>query len=1076
MKPKRLGNAEWISPAVFREKYPYEDGTFWLGRDPETGDALGYVDDRHIMLCSGTRAGKGTTTLIPNLCLWPGSVVVVDPKGENASVTAARRGNGSDFCEGMGQKVVVIDPFLASSVDDAYRGSYNPFDELDPNDEDVNIKAGQIADAIVVELEGVKDPFWQTQARAMVKFIILHVLTWPLYEGRRNLVTVRELISRGDIEGLRMAEAAGTETMADGHQMLWGAMAHNEAVNGNIAGFGERMRRITLGSDSRLFDSMLTTVDRETEWIDAEKIKRCMTSSTLRLSELKSDTNGVSLYLCLPEGYVAEHSRWLRMMLTLTIHTFEATEKPDGYQHRCLMVIDEFLGLERTKAVQRAVSYTAGFGLTMLFVVQGFTELDQKYGKSWENIVGNCGLKIFFAVDEPFAREYISKMIGETEVRVSLAGSSHAEGTNNSTSKSVSENVTESKHTGRSESHTDSTSSSTSEGRTESTSESFQRSVGSSDTSGTSVNKGTSEGVTDTLTSGTSDTRGRSHTEGQGSSETAGWSPRTLLFRDTDRWTHLLRENETASMGTNRSASDTTSSSSTRNVSKARALSRSQNESYGQSASHTDNVSESTGYGTSLSYSSNRSETVGSSDTVTTTAGESTAISRGTQEGTTEGTHSSDSTSTSENAQARRLISAEDIGAYFDRPDEGQVGFGLVMIGGKRPTVVARTAYYDDPYFVCWFDPHPSHAPPPKKLVTHRLALPAAERDVHGTVVYRKQPGEPVEAGEEIAALTEIGFDNADLPDDHNARLLASHEFNVDHPYHAELPVRSPFNGEFMGLISPDPERSRYASDGKHHNGDHFAEIKTNRRELLLGGESPDGSFDRLSRYFDAARKLHEDELFLERSLERSRLEKVKRDAETLATAARERVAEIQSNIDRLEKETASRRTANEETHEQFMKWGERGFIEDHAGVKAAWNFLTYAIVAMCFTVLGGSVVFALTESIGAAVGLGIVAIPVFFIFLVTFVRRPLLARQRRAAKEEWDSKPIDKQWEFAYQRQNRDTSYFNERHAYAEEHKQEIAEQKERLQLARVDLSAKQAAVDAARKAIHPNERPWLR
>lgn len=35
------------------------------------------------------RGGKGTSIIVNNLCFWPGSAVVIDPKGENATVTAA---------------------------------------------------------------------------------------------------------------------------------------------------------------------------------------------------------------------------------------------------------------------------------------------------------------------------------------------------------------------------------------------------------------------------------------------------------------------------------------------------------------------------------------------------------------------------------------------------------------------------------------------------------------------------------------------------------------------------------------------------------------------------------------------------------------------------------------------------------------------------------------------------------------------------------------------------------------------------------------------------------------------------
>src|ERR1700690_2331496 len=208
--PERLATAEWADPALVEEKYLYRDGTVWLGRSPsEHPVPVGYTDDRHVCLVSGSRGGKGATSIVNNLILWPGSLCVVDPKGENATITASRRGGGSRHCKGLRQAVQVLDPFKTAQVDDALRGRFNPLDALDPDNDETIDEAGRIADAVVVIHESSNDPFWDESARSMVKGLILHVLTAPEYEGRRNLITVRKLIMRGDSEWAESLRAAG---------------------------------------------------------------------------------------------------------------------------------------------------------------------------------------------------------------------------------------------------------------------------------------------------------------------------------------------------------------------------------------------------------------------------------------------------------------------------------------------------------------------------------------------------------------------------------------------------------------------------------------------------------------------------------------------------------------------------------------------------------------------------------------------------------------------------------------------------------------------------------------------------
>ena len=92
----RIATAEWADQALVEKKYLCKVVDVWLGRSGSDRPVpIGYSDDRHVCLVSGSRGGKGATSIVNNLILWPGSLCVVDSKGENATITAARRGAGS---------------------------------------------------------------------------------------------------------------------------------------------------------------------------------------------------------------------------------------------------------------------------------------------------------------------------------------------------------------------------------------------------------------------------------------------------------------------------------------------------------------------------------------------------------------------------------------------------------------------------------------------------------------------------------------------------------------------------------------------------------------------------------------------------------------------------------------------------------------------------------------------------------------------------------------------------------------------------------------------------------------------
>lgn len=410
-----LATAEWADPETFAKEHAFEAGKFWLGRSPINGQPIGYADDRHVCLVSGTRAGKGTTTIIPNLCLWPGSVVVVDPKGENATVTAARRGPGGEHCKGMGQSVHVLDPFRVAQVDDSLRSHFNPLDVLDPNDPRTIDDAGCLADAIVVANPESKDPFWDQSARSLVKGLILHVLTEPMFEGRRNLITVRQLIARGDHEGVTILQELGETEIAPPQVLLWQTVSQNQAFNGVVAGIGENMANMAANS-AKQFESVLQVANRNTEFLDSPGMAECLATSDFSLADIKTDPKGVSVYLSLPQRYMGEHFRWLRMMITLILNEMEAVPEQPATGHRVLMCLDEFAGLKRMEVIENAVAQIAGFGVKLFFVLQSLEQLKATYKDNWQTFLSNAGLKLFFGLDDHFSRKYVSDFIGDTEL------------------------------------------------------------------------------------------------------------------------------------------------------------------------------------------------------------------------------------------------------------------------------------------------------------------------------------------------------------------------------------------------------------------------------------------------------------------------------------------------------------------------------------------------------------------------------------------------------------------------------------------------------------------------------------
>ena len=155
-KTPEVVDSRWLGEKELGPEWEYAPSRLLLGY--RGGKRISLKDDRHVLTVAGSRSGKGTSLIVPNLLLYAGSVLAIDPKGELAQITGRQRAK-------LG-KLVVLDPFLETGRGPS--GSYNPLDELDPKGKEVIDEAGAIAQALVF-YSGKGDPHWSAAARATVR-------------------------------------------------------------------------------------------------------------------------------------------------------------------------------------------------------------------------------------------------------------------------------------------------------------------------------------------------------------------------------------------------------------------------------------------------------------------------------------------------------------------------------------------------------------------------------------------------------------------------------------------------------------------------------------------------------------------------------------------------------------------------------------------------------------------------------------------------------------------------------------------------------------------------------------------
>ena len=395
----------------------YRAGDIFLGRPrlPIGGmlRPIGISTEKHMVTIAGTGAGKSTAGLIPNLCLHPGSLLCIDPKGELAAITAGRRDHATGAgVKGMNSRVHVVDPFANVKTWQGQTSSYNVFDEMArvaQYDADRPVSyAGKIARALVKQMSD-SEPVWDETARSWLTGLILYVFEHEPPE-KRNLIRLRELLVEGDVEGYREELSARRISVRETpFDVLLEKMfdAREKGRYGYaISGAARTIRE--MGPNQR--GSVISTAQEHTTFLDVPEIRRISMKSDFLLEDLKNSFT--SIYLCLPLDQLAgKEGRWLRMFVLLTIDMMMRVSKAPRWP--ILLAIDEFPSLGKLEGIEVVAPVLRSYGVRLWVVGQDIEQFEKEYPESAGGFIGGAEAVQFMGIKHTKTVDLIVKLLGQ---------------------------------------------------------------------------------------------------------------------------------------------------------------------------------------------------------------------------------------------------------------------------------------------------------------------------------------------------------------------------------------------------------------------------------------------------------------------------------------------------------------------------------------------------------------------------------------------------------------------------------------------------------------------------------------
>lgn len=367
----------------------------------------------HQITIAPTRTGKGTCHIIPNLMMWPYSVVVLDIKGENHDITQRRR-------KAFGN-VISFSPFRADSA------TWNPIEEIRvPEDhpdrealEQENVR--YLTNLLVTPNPDAKDPYWDNAAKSMIQAFVMWVATTPNLNKEscpkeRTMAEVRRLITQSP-EDFR----ASLIMMSGDSERRW---------------VREQSHVIRQMQESKeQFTSVWATASEHLNVWSYDRVARITKKSDFRFRNLR--TRPKSIFIIIPPEYMNEYRALLRVMTGWAIRELKETYKGNLHKDHppVLFMLDEFPQLGRMEPIQEGLAYLAGYGIRLWMFVQNINQLREQYPQNWQIFMANSATRSFFGVTDFETAKLVSEMSGLTTVQNRTVGQTYSE--TNTTSSST---------------------------------------------------------------------------------------------------------------------------------------------------------------------------------------------------------------------------------------------------------------------------------------------------------------------------------------------------------------------------------------------------------------------------------------------------------------------------------------------------------------------------------------------------------------------------------------------------------------------------------------------------------------
>ena len=358
-------------PLGYSLEHEHQKAPMGFCYSPEAGtenktelEAILHTGSGHLMTIAPTGSGKGVSCIIPTLLHYDGTVIVVDPKGENYAVTAKHRAHM------MGNEVILFDPF-ALTGDKSHQ--FNPIKLLRelPESERTDF-ARELTALIIPDNSDFKDPFWVDMARTLLTGYLIYISD-ESYPAALSTFEALRLLCTEPLDSCRI----NAKLMKD---------CNNRVV--------QESADIILSAYDKTLASIRSVLQSFVSKLSGSALDGHLCGNDLNPDEF-IEGKLKAIYLVLPPEKLHTHSNLLRLWVGCLINFI--LKRRGHVEKNTLFILDEAAQLGSLEELRQAITLLRGYGLQTWSFWQDLSQLQRLY-PDWKTLMNNCRVQQVFGI------------------------------------------------------------------------------------------------------------------------------------------------------------------------------------------------------------------------------------------------------------------------------------------------------------------------------------------------------------------------------------------------------------------------------------------------------------------------------------------------------------------------------------------------------------------------------------------------------------------------------------------------------------------------------------------------------